>query len=66
MCVVRGRATGCLTILDFMDAPLRFDIYKAIVSHVTENKYVDKAALDAALANKGKEESFKFVVSKLQ
>ncbi len=49
-----------------MDAPLRFDIYKAIVSHVTENKYVDKAALDTALANKGKEENFKFVVSKLQ
>ena len=66
MCDVRCRATSCLTILDFMDAPLRFDIYKAIANHVTGNKHVGKAALDAALATKGKDENFKFVVSKLQ
>ena len=53
-------------ILDFMDAPLRFDIYKSIMKHVTESGFVDKASFDEALAEKGKDHNLKFIVSKLQ
>lgn len=49
-----------------MDAPLRFDIYKSIMKHVTEGGFVDKTSFDEALAEKGKDPNLKFIVSKLQ
>lgn len=49
-----------------MDAPLRFDIYKSIMKHVTESGFVDKTSFDEALTEKGKDPNLKFIVSKLQ